>query len=159
MKKVLFGFLIVATGLALIGCDNPVGDPSQKANSPPADGDPYWELVVGDDTITGSSVEQIGDSTIVLSASSPAGWTLTFTTYEPLASFMFFNSSNSTYQVEVTVEKPTGSCFVGPGSGGGDFVFLTPGDLTEPIPSGIAAATAVNSCPGFNGFLLGFGEY
>lgn len=159
MKKVLLGFLIVLAGLSIIGCDNPVGDQSQNANTQPTAGDPYWELVVESGTITGTSIQQIGEFTIVLSASSPAGWTLTFITDEPLASFpsIPFVSDNFTRHVEVTVEMPTGSCYVGPGSGGSDFVLLTLYDLTPSIPSGIASAVALASCPGFNGFLLGFG--
>lgn len=99
-----------------------------------------WELLLPDGTsIVGTSAVQTDDVTIVLSASEPADWSVTFVTDVPLstAEAGYYDSQNVSNQVTGTVTNPSAqTCTAGPGATGGDKSFLTYAGLFDGVPAG-----------------------
>ena len=139
--------LVVVTivGCSDLGAGDPNGDDDQFGS-----GESYWGLVLPDESfISGSSVQMTSDTTLVLTGSTPAGWTVTFTTADPITASTHYRSSTPAALVGGTIRNPANvECSVAAGAANGDEVWLNVGDTLTPTPNGQAGF--VVDCFDFN---------
>lgn len=148
----------------LTACGGPTGtpDPTRPGEGDP---DPYWEMVVtsGSDEsfeVTGAAVAYASPNVIVLSASEPAGWSVSFTITGDLGIGIPYVADNDDLLV-ATVETPTGTdCVVTPISTYAGITFVTLGPPEGDVPTGLASIVVEGGCGTFSevtGFAIGFG--
>ena len=144
-------FLAALVVVTIVGCsDLGAGDPNGD-NDQFGSGESYWALVLPDESfISGSSVQMTSETTLFLSGSTPAGWTVTFTTADPITESTLYASNDNEALVSGTIRNPNGNtCSVVAGETNGDVVTLLVGAPLTPTPGGNASFQA--DCFGFNG--------
>jgi len=161
-----FTFAVLIAAL-LTACGGSTGTTAPDDDSDPIGGDPepYWEMVVtsGDDDpfeVTGAAVAYASENVIVLGASDPAGWTVSFTITGDLPFGLPYSAGNDDL-LNATVGAPTGAdCVVTPASTYAGLTFVTLGPPEGDVPTGIANVTVEGGCGSFGevtGFTIGFG--
>jgi hypothetical protein len=104
-------------------------------------GDQAWEMTASSVTpaVTGDRVELINDSTIRLSGSTPAGWTVEFVGEQPFVSGGFYHSDDATNRMSATVSGPDQTCVVEAGVDDGKQAQMNYIMLADGVPQGIAS--------------------
>ncbi|MFN2322471.1 MAG: hypothetical protein ABR510_05880 [Trueperaceae bacterium] len=151
----------------LTACGGATGTTAPDDDSDPIGGDaePYWEMTVnsGDDEpfdVTGTSVAFSGPNVVVLGASEPAGWSVSFTITGDLPIGLPYFTGNGDL-LNATVGTPTGSDCVATSETNyslPSFVNLAP--AVDGVPLGNGAIYVDGACGPFAtdpGFLVGFG--
>lgn len=143
LRAVVVGLVMV--GLVACGGSNPGGDLGDGGGGGGGgDDEPYWEYTRQEDTdvvtvATGASVVRTQPNQIVLSDSTPTGWTITFTADDPFdGTVLAYASDEATRPVSATMTAPSGdSCsVVAPSAGLG--VILTVVFDEDGVPNGTA---------------------
>ncbi|MDF1521416.1 MAG: hypothetical protein P1P87_01180 [Trueperaceae bacterium] len=110
--------------------------------------------------VTGASVAFASPNVIVLGDSTPAGWTLSFTSTGDLPIGLPYSTDNDDL-LNATVGAPTGTdCIATPTTNFALPSFVTLGPADGGVPVGIAPVFVDGGCGGFASeasFLVGFG--
>lgn len=153
--------LLVASLAACGGATGPTGPTGPGQGDP----EPYWEMEVaspGSDTVdvTGTSVAFATPNVLVLGASEPAGWSVSFTITGDLEEGLPYFTGNGDL-LNATVETPVGSDCVATSETNfalPSFVNFIPNE--DDVPVGSSSIFVEGGCGTFSdevAFTIGFG--